>query len=88
MGTCASQQLTEQNANAVRVRLQVDTLQTQYAVRNGISFLQVLHRFQNAGSIALLPGPRPDGQRIAPLTLALRVVVVAVRHPGQARASP
>lgn len=53
MGTCASQQFTEQNANAVRGRLHVETLQTQYADRNGISFLQVLQRFQNGDSITV-----------------------------------
>ena len=63
IGTCASQQFTEQNANAVRARLHVDTLQTQYAVRKGISFLQVLQRFQKADSIVLLPGLRREGQR-------------------------
>jgi hypothetical protein len=53
MGTCASQQSTEQKESPVRVRLQVDTLQTQYALVNGISFLQVLQRFQNVGSIVI-----------------------------------
>lgn len=47
MGTCASQQETEQKASAVRGRPQVDTLQAQYVLTNGSSFLQVEHRFQN-----------------------------------------
>lgn len=46
MGTCASQHETEQNAKAVRGRLQVDTLQAQYIATNGSSFLHVEHRFQ------------------------------------------
>ena len=50
MGTCASQQETEQKASAVRERLQVDTLHAQYALTNGSSFLQVEHRFQDDGS--------------------------------------
>jgi len=50
MGTCASQQDTEQKASAVRERLQVDTLHAQYVLTNGSSFLQVEHRFQNGAS--------------------------------------
>ncbi len=50
MGTCASQHGTEQNASAVRARLQVETLHTQYVATNAISFLQVEQRFQNDGS--------------------------------------
>ena len=50
MGTCASQQGTEQNTSAVCGRLQVDTLQAQYGPANGSSFLQVEHRFQNEAS--------------------------------------
>lgn len=46
MGRWASQQRTEQNANEVLCRLQVDTLHTQYVVRNAIGFLQVLQFFQ------------------------------------------
>jgi len=53
MGTCASQQETEQNTSAVRGRLQVDTLQAQKVAANGSSFLQVEHRFQNDGSAAI-----------------------------------
>ena len=53
MGTCASQQPTEQNARPVRGRLHVDTLHTQYAVTNAISRLQVLHRFQNVASVLI-----------------------------------
>ena len=49
MGTCASQQETEQNTSAVRGRLQVDTLQAQYGLANGISCLHVLQRFHDAG---------------------------------------
>jgi len=58
MGTCASQQETEQKASAVRERLQVDTLHAQYVLTNGSSFLQVEHRFQNDRS-APIPIPRP-----------------------------
>jgi len=50
MGTCASQQDTEQKASAVRGRLHVDTLHAQYVLTNGSSFLQVEHRFQNDAS--------------------------------------
>ncbi len=50
MGTCASQQGTEQNTSAVRGRLQVDTLHAQYGAANASSFLQVEHRFQNEAS--------------------------------------
>ena len=53
MGTCASQQGTEQNTRAVRGRLQVDTLQAQYVPANGSSFLQVEHRFQNDASASI-----------------------------------
>ncbi len=53
MGTCASQQDTEQNTRAVRGRLQVDTLQAQYMPANGSSFLQVEHRFQNDASASI-----------------------------------
>jgi len=53
MGTCASQQPTEQNASAVRGRLQVDTLQTQYVLAKGISFLQLPQRFQNETSVPI-----------------------------------
>ena len=56
MGTCASQQGTEQNARAVRARLQVDTLQAQYSPANGSSFLHVEHRFQNDASPAIAIG--------------------------------
>ena len=58
MGTCASQQETEQKASAVRARLHVDTLHTQYVLTNGSSFLQVEHRFQNDRS-ASIPIRRP-----------------------------
>jgi hypothetical protein len=47
VGTCASQQETEQKTRAVRERLQVDTLHAQYVPTNGSSFLQVEHRIQN-----------------------------------------
>jgi len=50
MGTCASQQGTEQKTSDARERLHVDTLHTQYAVTNGSSFLQVEHRLQNASA--------------------------------------
>jgi hypothetical protein len=50
MGTCASQQETEQKASAVRGRLHVDTLHTQYVLTNGKPFLQVEHDFQNCPS--------------------------------------
>ena len=50
MGTCASQQETEQNTSAVRGRLQVDTLHAQYMAANASSFLQVEQRFQLAPS--------------------------------------
>ena len=82
------QQFTEQNANAVRARLHVDTLQTQYAVRKGISFLQVLQRFQKADSIVLLPGPRREGQRLAAggtLTSWVRNGVVTVLAPNESQ---
>jgi hypothetical protein len=49
-----SQQETEQKTNAVRERLQVDTLHAQYGLANGSSFLQLEQRFQNDGS-ALIP---------------------------------
>jgi len=58
----ASQPLTEQNASAVRGRLQVDTLQTQYMEANGSSFLHVgllRGRGLRRGS-TLLPGRRVD----------------------------
>jgi len=58
MGTCASQQETEQKVSAVRDRLHVDTLHTEYVVTNGSSFLQVEHRFQNDRS-APIPITRP-----------------------------
>ena len=59
MGTCASQQDTEQKARAVRERLQVDTLHAQYVLTNGSSFLQVEHRFQNDPSAPIwIPRPR------------------------------
>ena len=66
MGTCASQQFTEQKASPVRGRLQVDTLHTQYVVVKGISVLQVLHRFQNDGSIVLLRPPTSAPERTCP----------------------
>lgn len=53
MGTWASQQETEQKARAVRGRLQVDTLHTQWVLTNGSSFLQVEHRFQNDSSASI-----------------------------------
>ena len=53
MGTCASQQDTEQNTRAVRGRLQVDTLQAQYMLANGSSVLQLEHRFQNGASASI-----------------------------------
>ncbi len=53
MGTCASQQDTEQNTRAVRGRLQVDTLQAQYMPANGSSVLQLEHRFQNDASASI-----------------------------------
>ncbi|TMB20664.1 MAG: hypothetical protein E6J59_07430 [Deltaproteobacteria bacterium] len=58
MGTCASQQATEQKASAVRGRLQVETLHAQYVLTNGSSFLQVEQRFQNDPS-----GPIPIPRR-------------------------
>jgi len=58
MGTCASQQETEQKASAVRERLQVDTLHAQYALTNGSSLLQVEHRFQNNDRSAPISTPR------------------------------
>src|SRR2546426_1969076 len=58
MGTCASQQGTEQKTRATRERLQVDTLHAQYVLTNGSSALQVEHRFQNDAS-APISIPRP-----------------------------
>src|SRR5438445_7951916 len=58
MGTCASQQDTEQKTRATRGRLQVDTLHAQYVLTNGSSALQVEHRFQNDAS-APISIPRP-----------------------------
>jgi hypothetical protein len=59
MGTCASQQFTEQNTRAVRARLHVDTLHAQYVLRKPSSFLQVEHRLQNDPSASIpIPGPR------------------------------
>ena len=46
IGTCASQQSTEQNASGARTRLQVDTLQAQYMASKGNGFLHVEHGFQ------------------------------------------
>ncbi len=60
MGTCASQQETEQKARAVRGRLQVDTLHAQYALTNGSSCLQVEHRFHHSAPIPI-PRPRVHG---------------------------
>jgi hypothetical protein len=61
MGTCASQQETEQKASAVRERLQVDTLHAQYVPTNGSSFLQVEHRFQDDRSAPIPIPPTGDG---------------------------
>ena len=66
MGTCASQQDTEQNTRAVRGRLQVDTLHAQYVPANGSSFLQVEHRLQNdASALIAIPShaTRPTSRR-------------------------
>lgn len=43
-GRCASQQETVQNSSPVRLRLQVDTLQTQYLELKRIGFLHELQR--------------------------------------------
>ena len=57
MGTCMSQQGTEQKTSAVRGRLHVDTLHAQYGLVNASSLLQLEQRFQNDGS-ALIPSGR------------------------------
>jgi hypothetical protein len=46
IGTCASQHSTLQNAKPVRLRLQVETLQTQYRAPLAMGFLQVEQGFQ------------------------------------------
>jgi hypothetical protein len=43
-GRCTSQHETEQKASPVLLRLQVETLQTQYVPRYSIGFLQALQR--------------------------------------------
>jgi hypothetical protein len=44
MGKWTSQQVTEQKARAVRFRLHVETLQTQYSAPKSIGFLHALQR--------------------------------------------
>jgi hypothetical protein len=58
-GTWASQQETLQNTRPVRLRLQVETLQTQYGDSKPIGSLQLLQRRQLAWvSLIIFPGPR------------------------------
>jgi hypothetical protein len=61
MGTWASQQSTEQNANPVPLRLHVETLHAKCGARKPIGFLQVLQRFQIESSVAMGRSLRESG---------------------------
>jgi len=80
----------------VRERLQVDTLQAQYAVANGSSFLQLEHRFQNDASAAIvIPCARVHERRAllpfpaAPDALATRFALLPLADlPLEGSAQP
>jgi hypothetical protein len=56
VATCESQHATEQNTSLVRLRLHVDTLQTQWTAPKAMLFLQALHNIQkSAGESGIRP---------------------------------
>ena len=54
VATCESQQGTEQNTRRVRLRLQVETLQTQWTAPNAMPFLQALQSIQMSAAISAI----------------------------------
>src|SRR5258708_11428146 len=70
VATCESQHDTEQNTSLVRLRLQVDTLQTQWTAWKAMLVLQALHSIQTSAggwSMGRIVVPTPSAGYDAPI---------------------